>query len=71
MIDIRLTRDEQDALAELCQIAASANWKLTVEEQPITLETIRKLEETVLRYERLNWGRLYDVLHRTGSNQET
>jgi hypothetical protein len=69
MSDLKLTRNEQDALADLCQFAAAVNWRTMVEEKELTQGYINQLENIICRYEHLNWGRLYDVLHRTGANQ--
>lgn len=68
MIPLKLTRYEQSALAELAQVASGVQYCLFGQGKEPTPEMLDKFAEAVMRYDQINWGTLYDKLHRSGEN---
>lgn len=69
MVPLNLNSFEQSALAAACQELASLRRILFVEEKPLDPQDVtRRIKDVIYRFERAEWGKLYDKLHRTGAN---
>lgn len=65
-----LSQYEQDALADLAQHCASVKHEIESTQNYPSAEKMQRFADTVERFERINWGELYDKLHRSGANDE-
>jgi len=76
MIPLKLSQNQQNALAELSAAANSLKFhRNNIKLPDISYNiAVRKAEEkftdVIDRFHGINWGELYDKLHRTGSNYE-
>lgn len=76
MIELKLSAYQQDALAELASVISRVKRRMEQAPQYTSPEsqaareqmTSDDIEQTIERFERINWGELYDKLHRTGAN---
>lgn len=68
---LHLSAYQQDALAELARAAAAVHWRLFGQQEEPTKAQQQAFVDAVLRFEQINWGELYDKLHRTGANAES
>lgn len=68
MIPLNLSQYEQDALAELSIVAASVKWQIFGTKQNVSQKTLDEFVDVVMRFDRINWGTMYDKLHRSGAN---
>lgn len=68
MIELNLTAYEQSALAELSCCAAGVAWQLFGKNEEATERQLQEFADVVMRFDKINWGTLYDKLHRSGAN---
>lgn len=66
-IPLNLSAGQQDALAQLCILLSSVSYAHD-QNKPANQEHIDQLDTIADRFDRINWGELYDKLHRTGAN---
>lgn len=64
---LNLSAGQQNALAELAVLMASVRYAHS-KDTTATQEHTETLDEIADRWDQLNWGELYDKLHRTGAN---
>ena len=67
-IPLRLSAYQQDALAELATHCAAIAYHWREHNRQPTEEQLERFTDTIDRFDRINWGDLYDRLHRTGAN---
>lgn len=65
---ITLTDYQQNCLAEISQLASSVAWKIRQKKEYPTAQELEQFAEIVLKYEKINWGTMYDIMHRRGAN---
>lgn len=65
---INFTINEQNCLAEVCQVMSSFAYK-TLTNSPDVPDIKDKLSDIVLMFPNTNWGGLYDKFHRQGKNK--
>lgn len=67
---LKFSANEQNALAKLCEMMASASYKLNVQNE---VPDASKLQDVVIdiadRFPSIKWGHLYDKFHRQGVNR--
>ena len=68
MSELKLSQRQQDALADLCTLAAAVKRRIDVEREYPSPEMADRLGEIVERFDGINWGEMYDKLHRSGAN---
>ena len=66
-IPLTMTAGQQNALAELATLLSSVRYHHT-QGKPATQEHLEQLDTIAERFGRINFGELYDKLHRTGAN---
>ena len=73
---LSFTQYEQDALAALSQVASRlaylrADIKTPNIEYRVAINAqLEKFTDVIDRFDHINWGDMYDKLHRTGANVE-
>jgi len=68
VIPLKLSSYEQSALAELSVAASSVHWTYFGKGEEATQKQLEQFAEVVLRFDKINWGTMYDKLHRSGAN---
>ena len=66
-IPLNLSAGQQNVLAELCILMSSVRYAHD-QDKPATQEHLEQLDTIAERFGRINFGELYDKLHRTGAN---
>ena len=64
---IQLSSYQQNCLADIAQCASSISWAFKSGKTP-TLAQWEEFQDIILKYEKINWGTIYDIMHRQGSN---
>lgn len=67
-IPLTLSAYQQDALAELATHCAAIAYHWRQHNRQPTEDQLERFTDTIDRFDRINWGDLYDRLHRTGAN---
>lgn len=65
---LKLSQRQQSALAELCTLAAAVKHRINTAGEYPSPAMAETLGEIVERFDSINWGELYDRLHRSGAN---
>lgn len=64
-----MTYAEQNVLAEICQVVSTPAYRLRCGESFDEEQMHREIVNVLLAYDKVNWGTLYDKLHRSGKNR--